>query len=367
MIQENSRFMYGKQEAMRIKGIAIVFMFMLHFFAHPEWILPENQYATLTTWGMSFLLVVSKFGHICVALFAFTTGYALYTQRNRYGQLKYRIKKCLQFFLQYWLVVLMFILYGLFAREPMPTIGTFLLQCLGIETGIQLKGINVCTAWYVLFYVVFLLVYPLLAKLSKRSFWSDSLLYFICLYIVSIVISKQSIIIFSQAITRFIERFGLWGTIGMIGHLFAKYEMFEKADTLLKRQNKLGWNKIKILMLMLLIGMMVVRFMMGNIAITDMIYAPVYIYTITTLCNNIKLKWIDGILFCFAKNSTYMWFVHSIFFTPNNTLQWLAYFPKHPLLILVWSLSISLLCSIVLMWCYKIVERFLFRRNVWQI
>ena len=185
---------YGKLESIRIKGIAIICMYVLHFFAHPDWILAENMYRTLTPWGAVILPMLSNFGHICVALFAFTSGYAMYIQREKYAHLQYRICKCFTFLIQYWFVIAAFMLYGFLAGETMPDIPTFLMQSVGIGTDIYAQGLNVCTAWYVFFFLVFVLLHPILIKLSVKNFVIDSFLTFIVLYGGAIIVTKQPFI-----------------------------------------------------------------------------------------------------------------------------------------------------------------------------
>lgn len=350
---------YGKLESIRIKGIAIICMYVLHFFAHPDWILAENMYRTLTPWGAVILPMLSNFGHICVALFAFTSGYAMYIQREKYAHLQYRICKCFTFLIQYWFVIAAFMLYGFLAGETMPDIPTFLMQSVGIGTDIYAQGLNVCTAWYVFFFLVFVLLHPILIKLSVKNFVIDSFLTFIVLYGGAIIVTKQPFIDIPHTISRFFERFGLWGSIGLIGYLFAKYQIFKQVNGYLNK--KISTAILVFLSVAIIPTMMIIRSICGNIAITDIIYAPILIYAVNILLNQIRQPWIESCLKILAKYSMYMWFLHSIFFTPNNSLQWLAYWPKYPFLILIWTLFLTLSISKVFHECYTQLES-LFRK-----
>lgn len=346
---------YGKKESVRIKGIAIIYMFALHFFAHPDWIEQENMYVTLTNNGADILLMLSNFGHICVALFAFTSGYAMYVQREKYNSFEFRAKKCFSFIIQYWFVVVAFIAVGMMMREPMPDMPVFILQSFGIGTDVYAEGMNVCTAWYVAFFIVFVLLHPVLKKVSVKNFGIDSIVAFVVLYGGSMIITKQPFVHIPDAINRFLERFGLWGAIGMIGYIFAKYDMFRKVDTLLTR--KLNSKVIVVMAVVIIPVMVIVRAFSGNIAITDIVYAPILIYAVNCILNRFQMPRVENGLVVLAKYSMYMWFLHSIFFTPNNSLQWLAYFPKFPFFILVWTLIITLIVSMLFSKIYDLIKR----------
>ena len=54
-----------------IKGIALILMFIHHFFTFPEWIICGIDYPWIRTFAIQFGAPTK----LCVALFAFLTGY----------------------------------------------------------------------------------------------------------------------------------------------------------------------------------------------------------------------------------------------------------------------------------------------------
>ena len=78
------QFQYGKKEANFIKGIAIVMMFTHHFFGFLQWINDANMYHGITINGIIVEQEIAFICKICVGLFAFTSGYAMFVNKNRY-------------------------------------------------------------------------------------------------------------------------------------------------------------------------------------------------------------------------------------------------------------------------------------------
>lgn len=74
-----------------------------------------------------------------------------------------------------------FLLFGIIFNEPFPTLGRFLLQCFGISTATvfnwdYFNAIHPVFAWYVSFYILFIVISPLLAKICKHNFFIDLLM-----------------------------------------------------------------------------------------------------------------------------------------------------------------------------------------------
>lgn len=68
---------------MKIKGIAIILMMCNHLFPIPEFIYPENNYFSLPFGGKTIAAYIGGFGKICVAIFAFLTGIAMFYTYSR--------------------------------------------------------------------------------------------------------------------------------------------------------------------------------------------------------------------------------------------------------------------------------------------
>ena len=56
-----------------------------HLFPIPEWIYPENQFISIAIGSKTIAEYVGGFSKICVAIFAFLSGYAMYYTYIRRG------------------------------------------------------------------------------------------------------------------------------------------------------------------------------------------------------------------------------------------------------------------------------------------
>lgn len=348
-------FKYGKREANLIKGIALIMMFAHHLFGFRSWILEENMYQGLVYHGKIIEQLIATFFKLCVGLFSFTTGYAMFVQKDKYSRFSYCVKKAVTFLIHYWVIFAVFLIVGVMIHEPLPGLCRLIQQCFGLctATGFDKRywvTIHPIFAWYVSFHLIFLLLHPLLRKLSKWNFWFDTLVYFVVLHGTYIFLVKQPYITIHPNLYDIAKRFALWGMIGMLGYLFAKYQIFERLDSLIRRW--LSQPLILILGFLAVLGMFYARYKGGayiKYAISyDTLYVPFLIYIIVTYLNAIHCSVLEKVLMLLSRHSMNMWFLHALFFTPNYKLQWIAYFPKYPILILLWTLFLMLLCSMLI-------------------
>lgn len=76
---------YGKDAARFISGVAILLMIAHHFFGFKEYLRPDVNWIPLCkVAGIEIERYVAAFGKICVSLFAFNSGYVLWTRSADY-------------------------------------------------------------------------------------------------------------------------------------------------------------------------------------------------------------------------------------------------------------------------------------------
>lgn len=310
------QFQYGKKEANFIKGIAIVMMFTHHFFGFLQWINDANMYHGITINGIIVEQEIAFICKICVGLFAFTSGYAMFVNKNRYEKWSSCAQKAFKFLVQYWVVVAVFLVIGILLKEPLPTFKVFLLQSFGIHT---MTGFD----W---------------SFLLMRQFdaWGGT-----------------------DDLLKIVSSFATWGNVGIVGFLFAKYDMFAKMDNAVRKYIKP--SLLALLDVIMILAIMALRYQTDtyltdtNTITLDMIWAPILVYAFINFMNYICVytrmnmgKIIEKGFVILGKYSMNMWFLHGIFFTPKKTLQWIAYFPKYPILILIWTLFLMFWCSVLI-------------------
>lgn len=174
-----------KKNSTIIKGFAILMM-IIHHAWNPQLIgiisiIPGH---ISSDWLFN---TISSYCKICVAVFAFLSGWAFWEAKNKFISYKYIVNKCLHFLTSYWIVALIFIIVGYLTSDKLPTFKIAILNLFGFEVGVKeimhYDYVNVVFAWYVRFYIAVLLTIPLILKIIEKT---NILLVFLAIYILCI-------------------------------------------------------------------------------------------------------------------------------------------------------------------------------------
>ncbi|MGL5549840.1 MAG: acyltransferase family protein, partial [Culicoidibacterales bacterium] len=101
-----------KQQMQQTKGIAILFMLLLHLFCTREW---QGLFEPLIFVGETPLIYYfALFGDMCVVMYAFASGYGLMMsyQRDLADLANYRKKNYIRLgrlYVNYWIIILIFV------------------------------------------------------------------------------------------------------------------------------------------------------------------------------------------------------------------------------------------------------------------
>lgn len=342
-------FILSKEHSFYVKGIAIFLMFAHHLFGFGEWILAKNNYMLLFSTHQFFSIICFYFGGISIGLFSFISGYSMYINSGKYKKYNGCIHKLIGFLLCYWIVELLFLFLGVISKEPLPSLPMFIKQSFGVSVGHN-GTINIIFAWYVLFYIIFILIHPIIIRLSKFSFVIDALIYGVLFYSMYIIV-KQPCWSISADTVDFCWKTANYGYIGMIGYLCAKYNIFEKIEQCIEKIScRSRWMKLGIAFFVI-VGILCIKIKLNNFSIfdivsNDVLFIPFIIYAFIIIYNNLSLRFLKRIVMKCGENSMNMWYLHAIFFTPNFTFQFIAYCFRYPILILIWTVFIAYICSI---------------------
>lgn len=224
---------FGKQQSVMLGGIAILLMIWHHLFNAPTWYSEgvgiDVRFGML---GNALVYIPAATGNICVQMFAIISGYALFINPNAYGSWRSRGMRLLKFMAAYWMIFALFLLVAWFNDDSLPSWVQFIHNMVGLETKPEAAGVNVPFAWYVSFYIQFVILIPLLMWVfEKGNIYQDILgMFFLC------------------ALVYFLRQFPYDGTLKQffsnihpilcvgLGILGAKYNVFEKLHTaVLKR------------------------------------------------------------------------------------------------------------------------------------
>lgn len=73
---DSKLYKFSKEDTIYIKGLAIIFMVLYHLFATEGLLL---EYKTIYKFGgLNVECIIGEFGHTCVGIFLFLSGYGLY-------------------------------------------------------------------------------------------------------------------------------------------------------------------------------------------------------------------------------------------------------------------------------------------------
>lgn len=328
-----------------IKGIALILMFVHHFFTFPSWLISGIEYPELSSFADAYCLPTQ----LCVPVFAFLTGYFYnFTSKKTY---RYSIRKITDILVSYWFVYLPFLIVAVLLGCYTFTISGFVYELFGLTTPIM----SFC--WYIYFYCIVMLALPLLTKVDTNSPVADTMILLVAPTAVFSILIQSNI---EGLLYSVIYNVRLWLPCVSSGYLFAKYSLFERffERNIVRIQSKTA--KLLICFLMVWVAFRGRYFIRGiylgsidfrsgkyDLMYTmDILYAPLFIYGTTNLLRYIKDNIVCKLLVNIGKHSMLMWFIHCIFFNVcKEKTQGILYFPKNPILVTINGLILCYLAS----------------------
>lgn len=303
-----------------LKGVALIFMFIHHFFTFPNWI------NTITY--PHYYTYFQNMTKICVAIFSFLTGYFYYYCKNK--TLKYSLKKACLILEKYVIIFIPIYIIILFLHLYDFSFKTFVYNIFGLNTDIM------CFCAYIPYYCISLFIIYLFSKvMDKTPFYINLLLCFIPKIIILLLITKTTIIKHPMS---FLEYFDYFPSIGF-GYITAKYQLFIKLDSIISNKH--------IYINMLINGLLIiVSLLLMNQIYLNFISSLLIVFALTRIYYQTKSKFIFHSLSIIGKHSISMWFIHCIFFNQLKIYtQPILYFFKIPIIVLIEGLIITLVIS----------------------
>lgn len=341
---------YGREEAKMMAGIALVMMLVHHFFGFPDYRLEGNCfYEPLQIGGISLERILASSGKLCVAIFAFTSGYAIWSNRGNYDSLKSVAQRAIRFLVNYWVIAILFLIYGLLVGEELPNGMEFVSNMFGNATGPGYAYVNVAFAWYVFFYIMLLLLSPVLLKIVSLSSKIGDLgwLVFSQLLYVGLRVSGISAMVGSLPVD------GLLGVLitSFLGVLVSKWNIFEQWRAIIKRFPKIACFVLAGTVLMI---RQIVLLMDVNVGgLPEAVFAGLFIFLCLLWIRELKGRRLKRMLTWIGVYSMNLWFLHGIFFTGSRPLQWILYYPRVSILILIWGLVLLMPVAVGCAWIQK--------------
>lgn len=314
-----------------IKGIAIISMIIHHAFGFPAWYVDGISYPDI----FPYAEYIRNSARLCIPIFVFLTGGGYYLHQNK--SFKYSVKKILSFYISYWIAFLVLLALAYLCGNRL-TAKSILLELLGTE------NILMKFCWYVPFYALLMLVLPLYAKILGRKWYTDVAVTGIIYFIFRI----GNIVFSGTELSNLFNDLSVYFPVLSVGFLFVKYDILDRIRLTIQRtcpscgvQTAIG---------LLFVGgafaVNAVQPFVKGIS-TGAVLVPMLILGVSLLCRkkNGKVQLVGIVL---GKYSMNIWFLHCAFFSiyTNLTLQPIAYFPRVPVLVVVWILLMCMLVAI---------------------
>lgn len=328
-----------------IKGIALMLMFVHHFFTFPEWIICGIDYAWIRTFADQFAAPTK----LCVALFAFFTGYFHVFSA---GTLRRSVRKIVDFLLSYWLVCAVLIGAALAMGCYTLSKAGLVFELLGLQTTVMVF------CWYVGFFCVIQIMLPLLCRQSSTSPVRDVLAILVLPLLCLCILAEQE---FEPILSALILNMQKWYPCAAVGCLFGKYDLFQKwLEPILDHTNRPASQKMLLSALLVWLAFRgcyyIDQLNLGSIRFrsydcpivfpTTAIYAPIFLFGAANLLTRFRGSLGVRVLEKIGEHSMLMWFYHCFFFgNCGKVTQLLLYWPRNPVLVFLNGLLMCYLAA----------------------
>lgn len=336
---------FSKEMSVIVSGFAVLLMIWHHQFIFPEWLSPGVEHVTVFgEIGELFTWFFAAAGNICVQIYALMSGYALMLNTNAYSSWKKRGRRLMNFLIQYWLVCFIFLLVGSLNNDTLPDLHRLVYNMVGLATGPQIGWVNVAFAWYVAFYIEFIILSPVLIW----GFSSNKKVYDVCF-----AISIAALVYYARKVN------GPWQVEALlmylrpllsvsIGCMAAKYRLFDKFHYLITRRLNVVELILAVLFILFLRVELPKLYPMGGYnwyffkQCAYAFFAGFLVLFSVEIFHRIKNHYLRRSMVALGGVSLYLWFLHGIIFTGKNFFQAQIYSLKEPLLIFILTIVIMM-------------------------
>lgn len=345
----NLNYEFNKDRTLLLKGLAVLFMVIYHVFATPYLF---SEYTSLINInGIQVEYLLGEFGHTCVSIFLFLSGYGIYKSSLK-SDFSYIviISRIFKFLINYWIIFLIFIPMGFFIFD------IYKISYIEILSNfIPFNTTYVGEWWFVTLYIQLLLIFPILKKIIDNKNYKTTIFIMIGLYILSFfmfLLTKivpelshlMNYVVYEDLFVIFMDQIHF-----CLGCIFAKTDMFKKINIIFKKNNAdktIVYSFIAIMIFVIRSAMFlffeyILKF--GSPDWFDFIYIPIFIYVMSVLLStNNALK---KLMLFLGEHSTNIWLIHPFLY--RLYFKDIIYFPKISILILLWIIMICILISII--------------------
>lgn len=309
---------FGPDKSMIVRGIAIIFMIILHNDTLQEF-------------------------KICVPMFTFLVGYGYGFAKE--CNLKHAFKRSWHLLSHFWLI-----LFGLFFPIAtlkggyQPTIQNMALNMVGIESNLNWYS------WYIYFYIYAMLIMIPASRLITRYRLNGAI----------------ACVLLTLGLSLIINRIPGWNKNVWLQAMFdcvhcspVMFSGFYLSSLKVVQRLRIQKNKIYSIGLL---GVLILVFFIRSLPffwIVDFITVPIFIVAIVAIFNILSINPMTSILKALGKESMNMWFFHAIFVTTGTTMLFAPLIEWLPIkgLVIITMIGVSYIASKLLSAMYKVIAQ----------
>lgn len=339
-----------------LKGVALLLLLCNHFCVVKAWITPQYL-IDIEIHGKPLLGYVGAFGKICVALWAFLSGIGAYYSCNKGIAQVYKsnLVRLANLLIQYGLILAVVFVPVIAWCKPL-----FCGEAYDLSVKHLIWNLLACdaeydkAAWYMRFYIMYVLTFPLLVA-AKRRVKNNSLFYAVT-FLVFLFVPKtfplwiaEGTMLGTYPLNQMLGEYCSYILIVVTGYMAAEYDLFGRAQRLTASKRGI------VCAVVMLVCAMALRSYTKSIHLgivdiyTDIVITPFVIYAFYVFFEHTAER-VRGAFVYLGKASMVVWLIHWIFNVGVPEIQAVAYFPKVSYLVVLWVLVMCLVFQRVFSW-----------------
>jgi hypothetical protein len=308
----NHNVVFDKRMTSIVKGVAIVFMLLLHCYEIGNYDVELNLEHSL----FSSCYHVFK---ICIGIFAFLVGYGYAFSQAK--DLKYSIKHIEKLLIPFGYILFVFTWPLCFNEVINPDLVMLVYNLFGISSYFNYFS------WFVYFFIFAMIVMPFVARFIVHRPVQNAIISIVIAYLLSVAVHEIPSLLnsFGFTVSDIVDNQPLLALfnclmmtpIMILGFLFAYQGYYEKIKI-----HRVSRFWIVIICVLAIIVVLTLRYFRSAVFAfqLDFFYAPVVIGAIAVFFNALRCMPVRVMLIKMGEVSVYMWFFHALFFT--KAVRW---------------------------------------------
>lgn len=310
---------------MALKGVAIIFMILLHISIAKAQIETNELDAVFANWDLEYMGRSLK---ICVGIYTFLCGfgYAFVKTPN----LKQSIRRIVNLLKSFWVILLfIFLPIALISGRYEFNTSDLAYNMFGLKSNLNYYS------WYVYFYIYAMLLLPLFVHLLKKyPYWAVFIGISAVTYGIEVLVHSYAGWD-DSALLKAIFSCMMLTPLLLVGYLFHYFK---------------GMIKYKPILMLFFFVIVLRHFGVEVYDISlDTIYVPLFCIAILMIIN--RFSWLNKLFIPLGKASMNMWFLHALFFTyvTRGVCQPLILVSNNIVIVAIWTILLTYILSYALM------------------